>query len=104
MNKAKLTKTILAVVPANASLCALAWALVTGHIAPPRVFEVVPMVLSVPGWFLAMAIWGDNSGEPVLSDALIVATNTFVYSVAEILLLQVAQAVYHRLSQQRTVA
>ena len=105
MNRAKLTKTLLAVVPANASLCALAWAVVVGHVAPPpRMFEFVPMVLSVPGWALAIAIWGYNSGESVLSDALIVATNTFVYSVAEILLLQVAQAVCNRLSRQRTVA
>jgi hypothetical protein len=36
------------------------------------------MALSVPGWFLAITIWGYNSGESALSDALIVSANTLV--------------------------
>jgi hypothetical protein len=62
------------------------------------------MVLSVPGWFLAMAIWGYNSGESALSDALIVFANTVVYSIAVVLLLQVGQVVRRRLSKPRTGA
>ena len=62
------------------------------------------MGLSVPGWFFATAIWGYNSGESALSDALIVTTNTVIYSMAEILLLRVGQAVCRRLSKQRTSA
>ncbi len=60
------------------------------------------MGLSVPGWFVAMGIWGYNSGESALSDALIVTTNTVVYSLAEILLFRAGQAVCRRLSKQRT--
>ncbi len=62
------------------------------------------MGLSVPGWFFAIAIWGYNSGESALSDALIVTTNTIIYSMMEILLLRVGQAVCRRLSKQRTGA
>jgi hypothetical protein len=62
------------------------------------------MVLSIPGWLLAVTIWGDNSGESALSDALILATNTLVYSMAEILLLRVGQAAGRRLLKQGTGA
>ena len=57
------------------------------------------MVLSVPGWMLAIVVWGYNSGESVLSDALIVVTNTLVYSVAEILVYSVAEILLLRASQ-----
>jgi hypothetical protein len=61
------------------------------------------MALSVPGWFFAMGIWGYNSGESALSDALIVTSNTVIYCMVEILLWRVGQAVCRRLSkQQRT--
>jgi hypothetical protein len=93
VNRAKLSKALLLIVPANALLCALAWAVVAGHAAAPRRFEIVPMVLSMPGWLLAMLIWGYNSGESALSDALIVTANTVFYSMAEILLLRVGRAV-----------
>ncbi len=104
MNRAKLAKVLFVIVPANASLSALAWAVVTHHVVSPSGFEVVPMGLSVPGWFFAIAIWGYNSGESALSDALIVTTNTIIYSMMEILLLRVGQAVCRRLSKQRTGA
>jgi hypothetical protein len=61
-------------------------------------------VLSIPGYFLAIAIWGFNAGESALSYALIVAINTFVYSMVEILLLRVGQAVGRHFSKQRTGA
>ena len=105
MNRAKLAKVFLVLAAANALLSALAWAVVTGRLAAPRGFlEVVPMVLSIPGWVFAIAIWGYNSGESALSDALIIVTNTFVYSIAEMLLLRVGQAIVLSLSKRGTDA
>jgi hypothetical protein len=78
---------------------------VIGWVAAPRGrFEVVPVVLSIPGYFLAIAIWGFNAGESALSYALIVAINTFVYSMVEILLFRFGQAVGRHFSKQTTGA
>ena len=105
MKRAKLAKLLLVAVTANACFAALAWAVVTSRIASPHgVLDVVPMVLFVPGWLLAMGIWGYNTAESALSDAVIIATNTFVYTMTEILVIQVCRAITGRLSKQRTSA
>lgn len=57
------------------------------------------MVLSMPGWFLAISIWGWDSPGSTLSNALIIATNTTVYSVGEFLLWRVGRAVAGRPSK-----
>lgn len=100
--RGKLAKALLLAASINALLLTLAWAMVTGHLQSPRgSLEVLPMALSAPGWALAIWIWGWNSGESIFSDTLIIATNTFVYSIGEVLLIKVSQALHRRLSGWR---
>jgi hypothetical protein len=51
------------------------------------------MVISAPGWFLAILIWGYNSPESALSNAVIVITNTAVYTAILMLVYRLKKAV-----------
>jgi hypothetical protein len=94
--------TLPALIAINGFVCALAWAVVIGRIAAPRgAFEAVPMVLSTPGWLLAILIWGYNSPESALSDAVILITNTAVYTVIEVLLVRLAKVLGQWASRRR---
>jgi hypothetical protein len=47
--------------------------------------------LSSPGWFVAVGIWGYDSGASVLSSCLVVGVNTVLYGMVVILLRNVAR-------------
>jgi len=61
------------------------------------------MVLSTPGWFLAMLIWGYNSPESTLSDVLILIANAAVYTGVVVLFARLAQVLRQWASRRRSV-
>ena len=104
MQRVTATKLLLVAVIANACFAALAWAVATARIASPHGVDVVALVVSIPGLLLAVMIWGLQHNRTALSDAVIIATNTFVYTMTEILVIRVCGAITGRLSKQRTSA
>lgn len=95
--------TLLVLIAINALVSALAWAVVVGRLAAPSnaAFEAVPMMISAPGWFLAILIWGYNSPESAFSDAVIVITNTAVYTTILMLVYRLKKAVGRWASRRR---
>ena len=90
----------LVVMSATLIVCTFAWLVAISHGPLATVFLKgsvgyaigdACLYLSSPGWFVAVGIWGHDSGASVLSSCLAVGVNTMLYGMVVILLRNVAR-------------
>ena len=86
-------------------LCGAAWSVAVSHGPLAKKFLSGPVgnfigdgcfYFSVPGWLVAISIFGYNSGSNVLTQFAAVAANTMLYGVLVILILRTARSFVSR--------